>query len=456
MSISRRRFFKSSLALSLGFAGLYRHLAWGAPVAASRFGSLVADPEGVLDLPEGFSYRLLSQAGDMMDDGLLVPGKADGMAAFPGPEGRSILVRNHELGPDSPSAGAFGENNKWLDKIPQEDFYDFGKGKAPNLGGTTTAVYNHQTGTIEREFLSLAGTANNCAGGPTPWNSWITCEETTSATEDLWERDHGYNFEVPATAGIHRAAPVPLVAMGRFKHEAVAVDPKTGIVYETEDTDDSLIYRFVPDEPGKLTAGGKLQALAVIDQPQLDTRNWKEVLVRPGEPMAVRWVDIENVESPENDLRYQGYENKGCAIFARGEGMWYGHDSIYFTCTSGGPHQHCQIFRYRPSPDEGTAAEDKYPATLELFVEPDDAALIDRADNITVTPFGDLIVCEDGGNGNNLVGIKPSGEIYRFAHNAMNSSEFAGTTFSPDGQVLFVNIQHPGHTFAIYGPWDRT
>ena len=171
--------------------------------------------------------------------------------------------------------------------------------------------------------------------------------------------------------------------------------------------------------------------------------------------MAVRWVDIENVESPENDLRFQGFEGKGCAVFARGEGMWYGHGSIYFTCTSGGPHQHCQIFRYRPSPDEGTAAEDKAPGTLELFVEPDDAALIDRADLITVTPFGDLIVCEDGGNGNNLVGIKPSGEIYRFAHNAMNGSEFAGATFSPDGQVLFVNIQHPGHTFAIYGPWDR-
>ena len=454
MAISRRRFLHAA-ALSLGFAGLHRHLAWGSPAIESRFGPLVPDPEGVLDLPKGFSYQLLSRVGDPMADGLLVPGKADGMAAFPGPKGRTLLIRNHEVNPTELAASPFGASNELLKTIPAQSLYDGGHGAAPHLGGTTTLVYNHQTRTVEKEFISLAGTSTNCAGGPTPWQSWISCEETTGrAGEDL-EQDHGYNFEVPATAEIHRADPIPLRAMGRFKHEAIAIDPHTGVVYQTEDQEDSLIYRFIPDEPGVLARGGRLQVLAVIDKPSLETRNWEEQLVRPGEKMAIRWIDIDEVESPEDDLRHRGFAD-GAARFARGEGMWYGHDSIYFTCTEGGPNQKCQIFRYRPSRFEATPAEDRAPGTLELFVEPNDEAIIDKADNLTVSPFGDLIVCEDGSGGNNLIGITPSGQIYPFAHNAMNNSELAGATFSPDGQVLFVNIQHPGDTLAIYGPWNRT
>ena len=449
MPVSRRQFLKSAAAVSIGFAGLHRHLAWGDSALANRFGPLVRDPEGILDLPEGFSYRILSRIGQTMDDGLRVPGAADGMAAFPGPEGRVVLVRNHELSSGAREAGAFGDDNEALDKLPKEDLYDWGHGERPGLGGTTTVVYNAQTGAVEREFLSLAGTAVNCAGGPTPWHSWVSCEETTQRMDESIEKDHGYNFEVPATTAIGRAAPVPLKAMGRFRHEAIAVDPGSGIVYQTEDTDDGLIYRYIPDVQGKLTAG-RLQALAVIDHPSLDTRNWKKELVRRGEPLAVRWVDIENVESPDDDLRLQGFDGKGCARFARGEGMWYGREAIYFACTSGGRKKKGQIFRYRPSPDEGQA-----PGTLELFVEPNDGDLVDNADNLTVSPFGDLIVCEDGRGDNNLVGITPAGQIYRFGHNRMNKSEFAGATFSPDGQVLFVNIQHPGTTLAIYGPWDQ-
>ena len=457
MPTSRRRFLKSAAAISLGFASLHRHIAWAAPLGAeNRFGPLATDPKGILDLPEGFSYKVISTVGDSMDDGLLVPGNADGMAAFTGPNGRTILIRNHELKPKAVQASPFGANNELIDTIPREAFYDRGHGKAPHLGGTTTLVYDPKTGMVEREFLSLAATSNNCAGGPTPWNSWITCEETVDLAGGTHEQDHGYNFEVPATAEIQRAAPVPLKAMGRFKHEAIAVDPRTGIVYQTEDQKDSLIYRFIPNTPGKLHAGGRLQALVVIDQARLDTRNWNETLVHLGEPMAVRWADIENVEAPSSDdLRYQGHFVHGAARFARGEGMWYGHDSIYFTCTEGGANHRCQIFRYRPSPHEATADEHNKPGTLELFVEPNNDEIIDKADNVTVSPFGDLIVCEDGGGGNNLVGVTPEGQFYRFAHNAMNNSEFAGATFSPDGQVLFVNIQHPGNTLAIYGPWDQ-
>ena len=478
MPISRRQFLKSSVAVSIGFAGLHRHLAWGNPALENSFGPLVRDPEGILDLPEGFSYRILSRAGDAMDDGLRVPGATDGMAAFPGPEGRVVLVRNHELRSGSREAGAFGDDNEALGKLPKEDLYDWGHGEMPGLGGTTTVVYNAQTGAVEREFLSLAGTAVNCAGGPTPWHSWVSCEETSQRIDEPIEKDHGYNFEVPATTKIRRAAPVPLKAMGRFRHEAIAVDPRSGIVYQTEDTgssllyndigssliysdfgssliysdtDYSLIYRFIPDAPGKLTAG-RLQALAVIDHPSLDTRNWEKVLVRPSEPLAVRWVDIENVESPDNDLRFQGSDGKGCARFGRGEGMWYGREAIYFACTNGGRKKKGQIFRYQPSPDEG-----KVPGMLELFVEPNDGDLVDNADNLTVSPFGDLIVCEDNdrARGNNLVGITPAGQIYRFGHNRMNESEFSGATFSPDGEVLFVNIQYPGTTLAIYGPWAQ-
>ena len=454
MPVSRRQFLKSAAAVSIGFAGLHRHLAWGAPALENSFGPLVRDPGGILDLPKGFSYRVLSRAGKLMDDGLRLPGAADGMAAFPGPEGRVILVRNHELSPGSKEAGAFGDDNENLGKLPKEDLYDWGQGKMPGLGGTTTLVYNAQTGAVEREFLSLAGTAVNCAGGPTPWHSWVSCEENTQRIDKPIERDHGYNFEVPATAEIRRAAPVPLKAMGRFRHEAIAVDPRSGIVYQTEDTSDCLIYRYIPDAPGKLIAG-RLQALAVIDHPRLDTRNWDKALVRPGEPLAVRWVDIENVESPDDDLRFQGFDGKGCARFARSEGMWYGREAIYFACTSGGRKKKGQIFRYQPSPHEGKADEGKAPGTLELFVEPNDGDLVDNADNLTVSPFGDLIVCEDGSGENNLVGVTPAGQIYRFGHNRMNNSEFAGATFSPDGQVLFVNIQHPGTTLAIYGPWDQ-
>ena len=142
MTISRRRFLHAA-ALSLGFAGLHRHLAWGSPAIESRFGPLVPAPEGVLDQPKEYSYQLLSRVGDPMADGLLVPGKADGMAAFPGPEGRTLLIRNHEVNPTEMAASPFGASNDLLKTIPAESLYDGGHGAAPHLGGTTTLVYKY-------------------------------------------------------------------------------------------------------------------------------------------------------------------------------------------------------------------------------------------------------------------------------------------------------------------------
>lgn len=465
MSSSRRRFLKGSAAVAAGFMGL-KTLVHTQPAQASEetatlneheygYGELVVDPKGVLDLPRGFSYRIISEEGNEMNDGLVVPGAPDGMAALPGPYGLTVVIRNHELSPDNP--GAYGENRERAKKIAPSKIYDPGGGKTPCSGGTTTIVYDTSTGQVVREFLSLTGTIRNCAGGPTPWKTWVSCEESTqraTSSDDLVvEKDHGYNFEVPVTARMEIADPIPLTDMGRFNHEAVAVDPKTGIVYETEDRDDSLFYRFLPNQPGNLKAGGKLQALVISDKSGLDTRNWSDsVTVPTGQQMAVRWIDVENVTSPEDDLRKQGFD-RGAAKFARGEGIWYGNGEFYFACTSGGSAKIGQIWKYKPSYDEGTSREAADPGQLELFVEPNNTDLVHNADNLTVAPWGDLMVCEDrSGHVVRLVGVTPDGKCYHFGFNHLRS-EFAGVTFSPDGSTLFVNIQGPGLTIAITGPW---
>ncbi len=456
---NRRQFVQIAAGVSAGFLGL-KHLFYPGTAAAQlhmpveRFGPLVTDPNGIFDLPRGFSYTVVSRLGERMDDGLLVPGAHDGMAAFPGPDGKTIIVRNHELTHDVVRLGAFGLKHELLPNVPPAKVYDYGKGETPSLGGTTTLVFDTRTQRLERHFLSLAGTLRNCAGGPTPWNTWVTCEESVQRIDGRHEKDHGYNFEVPATADIAMADPEPLRDMGRFNHEAIAVHEPTGIVYETEDRDDGQIYRFIPHTPGKLALGGRLQALAVIDKPSLDTRNWKkdEPAVEPGVPLAVRWIDLDEVDAPKDDLRHRGFA-AGAARFARGEGMWYGNDAIYFACTSGGVKKAGQIWRYVPSPLEGEAGEADQPGKLELFIEPNNSELMQNADNLTIAPWGDVMVCEDRSGDARIVGVTPRGELYPFGHNRMSKSELAGICFSPDGTTLFVNIQHDGLTLAITGPF---
>lgn len=459
MAISRRAFLGSAAATSLGFAGLaglMTRTGYAVPTAADiadGFGPLLSDPKGILDLPAGFSYTVFSRQGDTMSDGLLVPGKPDGMATFAGPSGKTLIVRNHELDEQSPELGAFGKGYELLGRLQPSLGYDMSKSGTPCLGGTSTIVFDTATGTVDSQYLSLACTMRNCAGGPTPWNSWITCEETTVREDNVFSKDHGYTFEVPARAHGRPVEPVPLKAMGRFNHEAIAVDLKSGIVYETEDRTESCIYRFIPNTPGKLAEGGKLQALGIIDQPGLDTRNWDIQTVSCGAVHRIHWIDCDDIEDPNDDLRLR-MASKGAAVFARGEGMWSGKDGIYFASTSGGKANRGQIWRYVPSPVEGQPGESAEPGTLELFVEPNNPGLIDNADNLTVAPWGDLIVCEDGSGEQFLVGVTPTGGIYKFARNAKSNSEFAGSCFSPDGSTLFVNIQHDGLSLAITGPWD--
>lgn len=457
---SRRSFLKQAAAVSLGFQGLetlFRRTAYAGVSAAeipAGFGPLARDPHRIIDLPEGFTYRVVSWAGDPMDDGLVVPGAPDGMAAFSGPDGLTVLIRNHELSPGSDASG-FGRDNQHLQKIDASRLFDPGFGASPSAGGTTTLHFDTRTGEVKRQFMSLAGTSRNCAGGPTPWDSWLTCEETVQRAGDICEQDHGWVFEVPASAdGL--VEPVALKDMGRFNHEAVAVDPESGCVYLTEDRHDGLFYRFIPNVPGELARGGRLQALVFRDRPGADTRNWDEdVQVKTGERIAVAWMDIEDTFSAEDDMRLKGFE-AGAARFARGEGMWYGNGSVYFACTNGGPIKKGQIWRYYPSRFEGTPEEKGKPGELELSVESRDAGLIDNADNITVSPWGDLIICEDGSGEQFLVGVTPEGGIYKFGRNATaRNSEFAGATFSPDGSTLFVNIQADGLTLAITGPWEN-
>ena len=461
--MKRRVFLRDASQVSLGFLGLSYFAtgcksdpAMGEPVAlAEGYGPLLSDPEGIMNLPEGFSYRIISRLGETMTDGLLVPGAADGMATFEGRDGKVIIIRNHELSPTS-SSGPFGASNELLGNVTQDQLYDYGHGTMPCQGGTTTMVYNPGTGLVETQYLSLAGTIRNCAGGPTPWGSWITCEEDTTSGRSEIEKEHGYNFEVPASATPQLFTPNPLKDMGRFNHEAVCVDPRSGIVYQTEDRQDSLIYRFLPNQPGRLEMGGKLQVLGLKDMASFDTRNWKNLdsdKMEPKKSYQARWIDIDDVSSPEDDLRLRGFELGG-ARFARGEGMWFGENEIYFACTSGGHKGFGQIFKYIPSEEEGGEGERDNPGTLELFIEPNDTDLIQSADNLTIGKNGHLVICEDLKTPR-IVGVSPAGEIYHIAKNVGFQSEFAGACFSPNGEELFVNIQGPGLTLAIEGPWGK-
>lgn len=464
---SRRDFIKKTAVFGIGFLGLRQFANAVTPNQGyinqiDTFGKLIPDPMQILDLPEGFSYKILSRTGDLMSDGFHTPGAPDGMAAFPGENGKVILVRNHELAPRGPNhKSPFGKNAERFDRIDKSKLYDPGLGDVMAHGGTTTLVYNPATGKVEQDSLSLAGTVVNCAGGPTPWNTWITCEESAIRAGEILAKDHGFNFEVPASSRIQLADPIPLKAMGRFKHEAVAVEPNSGIVYQTEDLGDGLIYRFIPNKYGKLHEGGKLQALALIEKPSCDTRNWNgEATITSNQILDTQWIDLEDVLSPNDDLRLRGFA-QGAARFARGEGMWYSDGQIFFACTNGGPQMKGQIWRYTPSPFEGTAKEETAPGKLELFIESNNDQLLENCDNLTVASWGDLIISEDGTRNearddNYIRGITPEGKIYTLAHTAQaNNSELCGVCFSPDNKTLFVNIQEPGVTLAITGPWSK-
>lgn len=442
--ISRRRFIIG--ASTMAFAGLAgcslgKKQAFNLMQAAEGFEPLTSDPNLLLDLPAGFRYDIISKLGDPMTDGFHVPDRADGMGCLPLSDERVVLVRNHELHPKS------------LDKQPTSIqnhrtplAYDSYNNGVALPGGTTSLIYNLKTKIVEKEFISLVGTIRNCSGGTTPWGSWLTCEESVMKAGDGLKEDHGYIFEVPATAeGI--VAAKPLKEMGRFNHEAAVVDPDTGIVYLTEDRGDSLFYRFIPNVKGQLDKGGQLQAMVVSSKPKFDSRNWQQTNMKVGEWLSTEWIDLDDPESPNDDLRIRGYQ-LGAALFARGEGIHWADGELYFCCTNGGTKQLGQIMRFEPNNEGGR---------IQLFLESNDSSLYNFGDNLTVTPQGHLFVCEDQYTDvvdNHIRGVTPEGKVYNFAK-LHAQTELAGACFSPDGSVLFVNLYSPTNTLAITGPWHQ-
>ncbi len=370
-----------------------------------------------------------------MSDGRPTPRLHDGMAAFPLPNGNVRLIRNHEVNNEPQSGAAFGNRGRAYDPLAG--------------GGTTSLEIDPVTREVVRDFASLSGSMRNCAGGPTPWQSWLTCEEHFGDQRQGYQQPHGYVFDVPVSAEEDVSA-VPLLALGRFVHEAVAVDPATGIVYETEDQRQAGFYRFVPEgpyQPGErpdLTSG-RLQMLAVRDQPQYDTGTGQT----PGAVLPVDWVNIRDPDPAGEAVAVtavvqQGWDQGG-ARFASIEGCWYEDGAIYFACTNGGDAEEGQIWRHRPASDGGD---------LTLVFESPGPDVLKRPDNICTTPKGALVICEDGPGSCFLRGLTREGEIFDFAQNIANDSELAGATFSPDGQTLFLNIQETGQTVAIWGPWE--
>ena len=439
----------------------------------------VADQRGVevLALPAGFSYVTFSHTGSTMSDGNPTPLALDGMSAFDGSRrGLVRLVRNSE---DRNGAGAGSVGGDPAAK------YD-----ADGGGGTTTLVYDENSRSLVEDFVSLNGTTVNCAGGiGYRARSWLTGEETlrgpdASATGERFSERHGYLFEVPVGRGpgeLERGE--PLRAAGRFSHEAAAVDQRTGVVYETEDPGSGRgagFYRFLPDDPCELTKGGRLQMLAVTNQPQLDMREGQQV----GKRLDVSWVDIDEPDPEQVDVNdprgtfFQGYA-KGGALFNRLEGCWEDCGSIFFVSTSGGDAKNGdvnsdgyqegfgQVWEYRPWWKGGV---------LRLVYESPGAAQLDSPDNLTVTPRGGLIMCEDDAssahvdthplapgieNVNRVIGLGRRGEAFELAVNVLNESELAGCCFSPSGRTLFFNVFGSavtgqgveGMTCAVTGPW---
>ncbi|HSP02895.1 MAG TPA: alkaline phosphatase PhoX [Acidimicrobiales bacterium] len=451
MTLTRRELLRNSAlsGVALAAGGTFSGLALGGVAGATgpgrgpgpgpgrTYGRLVPDPDGILDLPEGFRYEILAEGGTghpdhftTYDDGQKLAGDADGMASFAIGGNRTVLVTNHEL---TPSERAEMVPHTFAGQpVPTYD---------PAATGGTSNIVLDRDNRVVSVYPSIAGTHNNCAGGPTPWGTWLTCEENES---DIGVVPHGYVFEVDPEG--KKTVATPYKAMGRYKHEAAAVDPETSAVYLTEDHNDGLFYKFVPDDTsmqyGSLGNGGTLYAMKAGDLGRLGE------IKTVGRSVKVRWTEISNPDQQGLNGKDELADDAAVTRSRKLEGCWYGNRRIYFNCAdeNASPEvaHHGQVWSLDPKTDV---------LTLVAYIPTTDP-VFDRPDNVTVTPWGQLILCEDGDDDQYLILCDPrTGELSPFAHNAMGSSEFAGANFSPDGQTLFVNIMGPSTTFAITGPW---
>jgi secreted PhoX family phosphatase len=422
-----------------------------APVADARDGAVR------LDLPAGFNYRSFHLRGTVLGDGSVLPARHDGMAAFAGPNGNSIIVRNHEINNPGPVLGVTGP------------IYD------PRTQGGTVTVEVDWQGNVVNDFVSLRGTQMNCMGGRTPWGSWISCEETVNGGDvgpdftgapNTGLLQHGYIFEVPV-GDVSDA--VPIRAAGRFAHEAAAISRNWRYVYLTEDNFafPSGFYRYKPPRSpqsvGRLEDGGRLEMLKVKHVDNADLSG----AVPVGSEFRVEWVDIDDPDptfapGTTNDQAIVAVGDqgraKGAAIFSRLEGAYTAADGIvYFTSTQGGTDTGTTL-GFGKGRGQVWAYDDRGDR-LRLIYESPGEAVLDLPDNVVVSPKGTLVLCEDGSNDNFLRGLSTRGEIFDFARNAdttQRGQEFAGATFSADGRTLFVNIQSgSGYSIAIWGPWEN-
>ncbi|MDH2409222.1 alkaline phosphatase PhoX [Streptomyces chitinivorans] len=430
--------------------------------APRGYGPLVPDPEGVLALPAGFSYRVLTHCGvTRLESGEYTPARHDGTAAFDGPRGRTLLVNNHELK---------GPRGDWEHPVPLAEGLVYDPAAA---GGCTVVEVSHE-GEKLAEWVAIAGTSTNCAGGVTPWGTWLTCEENSDrAGERGMTRDHGYVFEVDPHDRRAGRDPRPLKALGRFDHEAVVVDPRRGHMYLTEDDSgpNGLLYRWVPPHGfrhgrGRLRSladdAGVLQAFRCFDSGGRFVDDLSRA-VRPGTVYGVDWVDVPDRDAREVPVRRQ-FTGDEVTRARKLEGMWWADGGAYVVASyardedsPGEPHDG-QVWFYDPR---------RRTLTLRLRFgvnrDPHGPGGLDGPDNITVSPYGGVIIAEDGEGLQHLMAADDRGRVFPIARNEVNIgteeepeySEFAGVCFSGDGRTLFAGIQEPGILLAITGPWRR-
>lgn len=393
-----------------------------APWRPGPFGPLRRDPDGILDLPEGFTYRILDRTGTRMDDGFTTPAMPDAMGCFSLPDGTWALMRNHELPIDVLALGPARER-----MMPAEAFDPRGP------GGVSRVVVDPVTLERRSANLVLAGTVMNCAGGVSPWG-WLSCEETVVS-------GHGFVFLCDPRASAV-APPRRLPALGRFRHEAAAVDPRTNVIYLTEDRENACLYRLLPHDPAQ-PFEGELQALRVRGRRTFDTG--RELGPRPVE---IDWVPIHEAV-PDDDVVRARAQADGAAVIARGEGIGVRSEgdrvSLLISATAGGRNALGQILELTP---DGAGGE------LRVLAGSRGRHDLDMPDNLTLGPGDRVYVCEDGRGRDHVRGLEPrTGELFDFARNALSETEIAGVCFSPDGTAMFLNLQGDGLTLAIRGPF---